>query len=114
MSKVLNDYTVIVNALYAKQTDYLNYADIKEYKKLLYKMLSKEFKYILFETTLPDIFEIDDHMFIKLKDGIQSIDELDEEFIKKTNSIYSEEYQEIINISREKYTDVKAKVKKHS
>ena len=70
MSKVLNDYTVIVNALYAKQTDYLNYDDIKEYKKLLYKMLSKEFKYILFETTLPDIFEIDDHMFIKLKDGI--------------------------------------------
>ena len=111
MTWVLNDHTVIVNAFYAKQTDFLNYEDIENYKVLLYQMLTEKHKYIMFETSLPNIFEIKNHMFVKLKDGIQSIDELDEEFIDSYNSIYPEEYQEIINLSHSKYTEAKKLVK---
>lgn len=48
---VLSDSIIIPNALYAKETDFLKYEEIDEYKKLLYKMITKKHKYIMFKSS---------------------------------------------------------------
>ena len=99
---VLSDSIIIPNALYAKETDFLKYEEIDEYKKQLYKMITKKHKYIMFKSSESKTLEVDDHIFIKEKDGVSCMDPIDEEFIKELNSIYPEDIRTIIKSTHSK------------
>ena len=93
---ILSDGIIIANALYAKETDFLKYQEIEEYKKLLYQMITKKHKYIMFKSSESNTLEIEDHTFIKGKEGVSCMDPIDEDFIRKVNSIYPEDIRTII------------------
>ena len=93
---VLRDTVIIANALYAKETDFLKYKEIEEYKKLLYQMITKKHKYIMFKSSKSNTLEIDDHVFIKEQDGVICMEPIDEAFIEEVNSIYPEDIRAII------------------
>ena len=93
---ILSDGIIIANALYAKETDFLKYQEIEEYKKLLYQMITKKHKYIMFKSSESNTLEIDNHVFIKKQDGVSCMEPLDEAFIEEINSIYPEEIRTII------------------
>lgn len=99
---VLSDSIIIPNALYAKETDFLKYEAIDEYKKQLYKMITKKHKYIMFKSSESNILEVDDHFFIKEKDGVSCMDTIDEKFIEELNSIYPEDIRTIIKSTHSK------------
>lgn len=93
---VLRDTVIIANALYANETDFLKYKEIEEYKKLLYQMITKKHKYIMFKSSESNILEVDNHFFIKEKDGVSCMEPIDEAFIEEVNSIYPEDIRTII------------------
>lgn len=93
---VLSDSIIIPNALYAKEADFLKYEEIDEYKKLLYKVITKKHKYIMFKSSESNILEVEGHTFIKEKDGVSCMDPIDEDFIREINSIYPEDIRTII------------------
>ena len=99
---VLSDSIIIPNALYAKETDFLKYEEIDEYKKQLYKMITKKHKYIMFKSSESNILEVDNHFFIKEKDGVSCMDPIDEKFIEEVNAIYPEDIRTIINSTHSK------------
>ena len=103
MLYVLRDYIVYINALYAKEENSITYEEISEYKILLYRELTKKYKYIMFDSPKEKLIEIKNHAFIKEHEGVLSVHELDEEFINDLNSVYPEEFQNIINKSRKEY-----------
>lgn len=103
MLYVLRDYIIYANALYAKEENFLTYEEINEYKVLLYRGLKEKYKYILFDSPNEKLIEIKKHAFIKSNDGIISIHTLDEEFMESLNSVYPEEFHEIIKQSRKDY-----------
>ena len=104
-TKLLNEDTVYINALYAKETNYLDYSEVANYRIILYQMLVQEYKYILYGEELPNIFEIKGRTFIKDLEGILCFEPLDEEFVESVNASYEEKYQQIIRLSREKFKE---------
>ena len=93
---VLSYKIIIANALYAKETDSLKYEEIEEYKNLLYQMITKKHKYVMFHSSESSTLEIEDHTFIKGKEGVSCMDPIDEDFIREINSIYPEDIRTII------------------
>ena len=111
MTRVLNDYTIFANALYAKNTNYLEYTDIEEYRVLLYRLLREKYGYILFNSTEDNIINVYGQTFIKENEGIFSENQLNKESIEKLNSMYKEEdFQQIIKESRDKYNILSKKL----
>ena len=104
---VLHDYTVIANALYAKDTYYLRYEEIAQYRILLYQELTKRYKSIMFRDTDVQtlMLKINDHFFSKEPEGILALDKVDKEFIDSLNSMYPKDFKEIIDASRDKYNE---------
>lgn len=105
MLYVLRDYIVYINALYAKEENSITYSEISEYKTLLYRELKQKYKYIMFDSPEEKIIEIKNHTFIKANEEVLSVHELEEEFIADLNSVYPEEFQEIIDKSRKEYKE---------
>ena len=111
MTRVLNDYTIIANALYAKNTKYLEYTDIEIYKVLLYRLLREKYGYILFDYTEDNVINVQGQTFIKEEKGILSWNKLNKKSIEKLNSIYKEkDFQQIIKESRDKYNILSKKL----
>ena len=111
MTRVLNDYTIIANALYAKNTKYLEYTDIEIYKVLLYRLLREKYGYILFDYTEDNVINVQGQTFIKEEKGILSWNKLNKKSIEKLNSIYKEkDFQQIIKESRDKYNILSKKI----
>ena len=54
----VNYRTLVGNAFYAKQTKYLEYDYITEFKRILYHKLNEEYRYIMFENGDYDFIEI--------------------------------------------------------
>lgn len=104
---VLNDGVIIANALYAKETDSLNYEEIDNYKKLLYKLITEKHKYIMFKSSESKIIELENHTFIKRQDGVLCMEPLDEEYIELVNSIYPEDIRASIRTSHNKVKKLK-------
>ena len=108
----VTDAVIIGNALYAKQARYIEYNEVEEYKKILYKSLVEDYKYIMFESDESNIIEIEGKMFVKGSEGILSLSNLDDNFIIKLNSIYSKGVQDIINESRDNYINKSKRIVK--
>ena len=106
---ILHEYIIIANAMYAKDTDFISYKDICDYKKILYKNLKEKYKYIMFDSTDECYIKVNEHTFIKLLEGIQSLDIIDDKFIDDINSMYPNEFKEIIEISRAEYLELTQK-----
>lgn len=106
---ILHYYIIIANAMYAKKTDFISYKDICDYKKILYKNLKEKYKYIMFDSPDECYIKVNEHTFIKLLEGIQSVDIIDDKFIDDINSIYPNEFKEIIEISRVEYLELTQK-----
>ena len=104
---ILHEYIIIANAMYAKKTDFISYKDICDYKKILYKNLKEKYKYIMFDSPDECYIKVNEHTFIKLLEGIQSVDTIDDKFIDDINSTYPNEFKEIIEISRVELTQKK-------
>ena len=101
-------YKVLVgNALYAKNVEYLEYKDITEYKKILFKTIIEKYKFLMFEQEIYDFVEIKNSLLIKEKDGIRIYGrgKLDEATIESINSIYPKDIQELIKKSREIFAE---------
>ena len=103
MLYVLRDYIIYANALYAKEESFLTYEEINEYKVLLYRGLKEKYKYILFDSPDKNIIEVKEHVFVRENDGVLSVHDLNEEFIESLNSVYPEEFHDIIKQSRQDY-----------
>lgn len=120
---------LVANAFYVKQTDILDYEQLKEYKKILYQTLIKKYKYVMFNDQdgfwpYPNRvdetdYEINGELFIKLNDGIYhfSKGDLNEEWINKVNyyyydikKLFKESWQKYANIEEKKVQ--KQKIKK--
>ena len=112
MMLVLNDYIIVANAFYAKKTDFLEYSDIEIYKVLLYKMLNEKYKYIMFGHAESTVLEIANNILIKEENGIRCFNKFEEEDIKSLNSMYSDDVQEIIKLSREVYIEKSKQLRK--
>ncbi len=111
MVLVIPDYVFIANALYAKKTNFLSYDEIDKYYTILYQTLNKEYKYIDFNFSSDNYIKKGNHLFIKLKDGIQSFYDVTLESIKYINSIYHIKTIELIEKSRDKFSEETKKVK---
>ncbi len=103
MLYVMQYYIVIANAFYAKKVDFLTYEEIDAYRKVLYKTIHEEYKYILFSECDDNSIEINHHHFIKHNNGIICFNQLDEEFIETINSIYPDDIQRLIKKSRKEF-----------
>ena len=114
-------FVLVANAFYVKQTSILDYEQLKEYKKILYKTLIKKYKYVMFNDQddfwpYPNRvdetdYEINGELFIKLNDGIYhfSKGELNEEWINKVNYYYPSDIKKLIKESWQNYTDIEEK-----
>ena len=68
----------------------------------------------MFDGEKNNILKIEEKTFIKDSEGIRCLVELDENFIKKLNSIYPEDVQKMIKVSRNKYNEKnKQLIKRH-
>ena len=111
MAYVIQGYTVMANALYAAEENFLRYEDIDEYRKLLYKTINKKYRYIMFQDTEDSIIEIHNHTFVRmLGSGVHSFNQLDDVFMECINSIYPEDIQEMILLANTKFKDVRKKL----
>ena len=112
---------LVANAFYVKQTDILDYEQLKEYKKILYQTLIKKYKYVMFNDQdgfwpYPNRvdetdYEINGKLFIKLNDGIYhfSKGDLNEEWINKVNYYYSSDIKKLFKESWQKYANIEEK-----
>ena len=112
---------LVANAFYVKQTDILDYEQLKEYKKILYQTLIKKYKYVMFNDQdgfwpYPNRvdetdYEINGELFIKLNDGIYhfSKGDLNEEWINKVNYYYSSDIKKLFKESWQKYANIEEK-----
>lgn len=111
MVLVIPDHVFISNAFYARQTDFLSYDEMERYRVILYQTLNEEYKYVDFNFTDKNPIEIGEQIFIKLNDGIQSFNEVTKESIEYINSIYPIKAMELIEESRDKFSEKTKKVK---
>ena len=91
---ILHEYIIIANAMYAKQTSFMDYNSINEYKKILCNYLSQEHDLIFFNSK--DEIEVGNKIFYKHDDGVEVNKTIDEQSINYINSIYPIEIQKKI------------------
>ena len=106
MCVVIDSDVIIANVYYAyfkksNQCKVLDYKYFEEYKKCLYKKIVKKYKYVMFSDSDSNYIDIQDHIFIKENRGIRCLSSIDNYFIKKVNSIYPNDIQQLIQITRE-------------
>ena len=113
MTLELTDYSIIANALYARHECYLSYDEIRNYIDILFKMLHEDYENIQIKDTESNIIQLGDHIFVKEDEGVSTPFEVDEDFIVLLNSIYPEDIQEKMKLSRDEYRkDIKVLVRK--
>lgn len=112
MCVVIDSKVVISNAFYAMQKkdgvcSTLEYNVVDQFKKILYQRITKKYRYVLFSTEDSNCIEIFEHTFIKENDGILCVNSLDDSFIKRVNSFYSSDIQNIIEQSRSEIENIR-------
>ncbi len=106
MCVVIDSKVIISNAYYAffqknKQYSILDYKYVDTFKKNLYKKIVEKYKYVLFSGDNSNCIDIQDHFFIKESKGIRCLSDLDDCFIERVNSVYSDEIKQMLQSTRE-------------
>lgn len=108
--------TIINNAFYAKKgaQSVLEMRALRNFCNILYEKITGEnrsgisYKYVQFQVANTDIenfFETDNH-FIKGMDKVICVKEIKEETVKKLNSVYAPEIQEMLEDAREEFASL--------
>ncbi len=109
MCVVIDDKVIISNAFYANLKKFnqylLDYDEVEKFKRILYKEIVKKYRYVMFSEDESNYIDVYEHLFIKENAGIVCFNEIDDSFINKVNSIYTEDIQKIIELSRDEMTN---------
>ena len=104
---IIQEHTMIANAFYASNQDFITYEDLNTYRTILYRNITKKYKYIGFEDNDEDFITIDNHTFVKTPDGIYNMNQIENEFIENLNSSYPEDIQEMFKLSNKTFNSIK-------
>ncbi len=113
MSVCMGPKIIINNAFCAKKSyqPFLEISALRNFCNILYDKITGDdeignsYKYVQFQVDDSDIesfFEADDH-YIKGIDKIVCVKQVKEETLKKLNSVYAPEIQEILEAAREEF-----------
>lgn len=101
MCLLLHDYTLIANVGYVSNEAIIPYTEIRKFANILFKNLgSIPFMY---ESEHGTVFEVYEHRFIRMSDGVMLMHVMDENFMEDVNGCYDEKIQKIIEDSRDEY-----------
>ena len=107
----ITDYTIIANALYAKQDKFMTYDEFHNYKGFLHQEITKKHKFIMYQDTPEHIKEYTTNLFVRTDDGIISSNLVDEKLIDYVLKGYPDDIKESFRISRNKYAASMEKTK---
>ena len=106
----IKDYTMIINALYAKNQTFITYDELDNYRTILYQEIIKRRKYIMWDDSDEDIKVYDNFTIVRTPDGIYTTNFIDEETINESLIGYPEDIQKSFKISRDKLVENKVKL----
>ena len=109
MALVISKKILVSNAFFAKQKKELKYEEIDKFRKILYKTIAKDFKFVLFTDEDADdlCIDVDGKIFIKRSDGVLNLNTISDKDINEINSPYPKDVQKLFAIARSEFKETR-------